>query len=71
MKQTILAIAGNIIALSLVCSQSYAQIDRETVEQHPYYTAGVHHPYIVPQIHDTPAVGDRGAAAKTWCEVLL
>ena len=55
MKQTILAIAGNIIALSLVCTQSYAQIDRETVEQHPYYTAGVHHPYIVPQIHDTPA----------------
>ena len=55
MKQTLLAIAGNIIALSLVCTQSYAQIDRETVEQHPYYTAGVHHPYIVPQIHDTPA----------------
>ena len=52
---TTAAAAALTFALSLVCTRSNAQITKELVEQNPYLTAGVHHPYIVPQIHDTPA----------------
>ena len=52
---TTAAAAALTLALSLVCTRSSAQITKEVVEQNPYLTAGVHHPYIVPEIHDTPA----------------
>ena len=52
---TTAAIAAMTLALSLVCTRSSAQITKELVEQNPYLTAGVHHPYITSEIHDTPA----------------
>ena len=52
---TTAATAAMTLALSLVCTRSSAQITKELVEQNPYLTAGVHHPYITSEIHDTPA----------------
>lgn len=52
---TTAAAAAMTLALSLVCTRSSAQITKELVEQNPYLTAGVHHPYITSEIHDTPA----------------
>ena len=52
---TTAAAAAMTLALSLVCTRSSAQITKELVEQNPYLTAGVHHPYITSEILDTPA----------------
>ena len=41
--------------LLLLCIGAWAQITKENVEKDLYITAGVHHPYIVPEIQDTKA----------------
>lgn len=46
----------SIILISiLLCVGAGAQITRENVEKDLYITAGVHHPYMVPEIQDTKA----------------
>ena len=47
--------ASIIIFPILFCIGAGAQVTKENVEKDLYITAGVHHPYMVPEIEDTKA----------------
>ena len=47
--------ASIIIVPILFCIGAGAQVTKENVEKDLYITAGVHHPYMVPEIEDTKA----------------
>lgn len=46
---------SSLLSCLLLCIGASAQLTKENVEKDLYITAGVHHPYIVPEIKDTKA----------------